>query len=326
MINRTTALRAFSCVIIAICLIPSAAFAVDDSSSQTANGDISTNQTSMVDANYRIAEEDVLRMDVWGEPQLSNQQMQVTPDGNINVAFLGEMQAVGLTQTELTKQIAKKLQDAQILINPKIQITIITLHQPTARVLGEVQRPGSFTFKDGDTILDLVAQAGSYTQNAMLEKATLTRKNSKNPISINLRDMFHGDLSMNMPIAKGDSIYIPPEDYQNKIYVLGYVMKPGIYSLKDKTNLLSAISLAGGASERAALKSTAIFRGDPAKPERVSCDMTKLFGKGDLTQNIELRSGDVVFVPETKTPNWSKISQIISTLTNFTYLRGLKLF
>ncbi|MEN6415609.1 MAG: hypothetical protein ABFD49_03615, partial [Armatimonadota bacterium] len=34
-----------------------------------------------VDADYRIAEEDILRMDVWGEQQLTNMQMQVTPGG-----------------------------------------------------------------------------------------------------------------------------------------------------------------------------------------------------------------------------------------------------
>lgn len=277
--------------------------------------------------DYRIMEEDVLRIDVWGEPQLSNMQMQVTSDGKINVAFLGEMQAAGLTQTELTQRIKEKFEEAEILFDAKIQISIVTLHQPTARVLGEVQRPGAIVFKDGDTVLDAVAQAGSYTQNAMLERATLTHKSSEKPIPIDLRKMFNeGDLTQNYTLQTGDTIYIPPEDYQNKIYVLGQVLKPGLYALKARTTVLSAVSLAGGPTERGALKSTVVVRGDPAKPERVPCDLTRLFNKADLTQDVALRPGDVVIVPETKKPNWPAISSIVSVISNISVIRRYGLF
>ena len=74
-------------------------------------------------------------------------------------------------------------EDAQILIEPKVQITIINLHKPTMRVLGRVQRPGEVQFKDGDRLMDAIADAGSYTDDAMLEKATITHKGSDTPIT-----------------------------------------------------------------------------------------------------------------------------------------------
>jgi polysaccharide export outer membrane protein len=281
---------------------------------------------AVADANYQIQVEDILRLDVWGEPQLSNLQTQVTPDGKINIAYIGEVQAEGLTQSELTASIAKKLESAEILLDPNVQITILTLHRPTVRVLGAVQRSGEFIFRDGDRILDAVAQAG-YTDNAWLEKGTLIHSGpNQQPIPIDLKKMLDGDLSQNFELQKGDVINIPPEDYANKFYVMGQVLRPMMYDLKDKATVLAAINLAGGPTERASLRSTVVIRGDPAKPEKVNCDLSKLFDKGDLSQDIVLQPGDVVYVPETKKPHWGKISQILSTITSLTYIRRFGLF
>ena len=305
--------------------ITSLAFAVDQNTQLP--DVIAQTPVTVPDENYRIVEEDVLRMDIWDEREFSGMQMRVTNDGKINVPYLGEMQAAGLTQTELTAQIAKKLEEADIIYNAKIQITIVTLHEPIVRVLGQVNRPGPVIYKDGDTVIDAVASAGSFTDNAMLEKATLTHKGSDKPILIDLQKIFRdNDLTQNFQLQKGDTIYIPPEDYQNKVYVLGQVVRPGLYDLKDKTTVLQVISLAGGPTERGALKSTVVVRGDPAKPEQVKCNLTRLFDKADLSQDIVLKPGDIVRVPESKKPDWGKISQVIGTILNLTYLRRTGIF
>ncbi len=320
---RTLALPALFAAV-ALCICTPFVIAAEEGSEVTPGAQAVV--TSVPD-DYRVAEEDVLRIDVWGEPQLMNQQAQVTPDGKIDVAFVGSIEVAGLTIPEVKQKISERLEEAGILYDAQIQVTLINMHQPTARVLGEVMKPGAVVFKDGDTILDAIAQAGSYTNNAWLEKATLTHKNSSTPIPIDIRKMLDGDLTLNYPLQKGDTIYIPPEDYANKIYVLGYVMRPGIYDLKENTTVLSAISLAGGpVPERGALGGTTVVRGNPANPERVPCDLTRLFEKADLTQDIVLQPGDVVVVPETKKPNWDNISRILGTIINITYIRRYGLF
>ena len=273
-----------------------------------------------VSENYRIVEEDILRLDVWNEQQLSNIQMQVTTDGKVNVPFLGPVQATGLTQGELAQEIVKKLADAQILYDAKVQITITTLHQPLVRVLGQVNRPGACVFKDGDRVLDAVALAGSYTDTAMLESATLTHKGSDKPIPLDLRKMMDGDLTQNYELRNADTIYIPPSDYQDKIYVLGQVQRPGIYDLKKKTTVMAAIGLAGGPTDRGAMRSTIVVRGSPGKPDRVKCNLARLIDKGDMSQDVTLQSGDVVLVPETKKPDWNKISSVLNSALSITYI------
>jgi len=280
----------------------------------------------VVGADYRITEEDVLRMDIWGEPQLSNMQMQVTPDGKINVPYINEMIAAGLTQSELAARISKAYEEAEILAGAKVQVTILALHPMRARVLGSVNRPGEIDFKPGDTLLDAIAKAGSYQEDALLDKSTLTRKGSKENIAIDLKKMFKGDLSQNMELAPGDTIYVPPAEYANKIYILGQVLRPGIYPLKDRMTVLSAIGLASGPTERGELRSTVIVRGGPDKPQRVPCNVARLLDKADMSQDIELQAGDTIIVPETRRPDWTKISQLLSTVMNLTYIRRYGLF
>lgn len=276
--------------------------------------------------NYKIVADDVLRLDVWGEPQLSNMQLAVTPGGTISIPYLGETNVQGMTQGEVAQFIAKKLAEAEIVADAKVQVTLITIHRPQVRLLGAVQRPGSFEFKTGDTVLDAIAQGGSYSDDAMLESATLTHKGSSESIPVNLKKMLAGDLSQNTPLENGDAIYIPHEEYKNKIYVMGQVLRPGQYSLKERTTILSAINLAGGPTERGSIRSTLIIRGNAGKPEKVKCNLKALFDKGDLSQDLALEAGDVVLIPETKTPNWGNIAQIFSTLTNIRYLTKWGLF
>ena len=83
-------LAAFSAAIVALVLV-SPASATDANSSGSG-----TQPVAAVDKDYRIVEEDILRIDVWGEPQLSNLEMQVTPDGKITVPYVGDIQAPDL--------------------------------------------------------------------------------------------------------------------------------------------------------------------------------------------------------------------------------------
>lgn len=314
-----------------VCMISSIAVAADppaDTSAAAATPPVLSTAplptpTIISDPSYLLVPDDVIRMDVWGEPQLSGAQLAVTPNGTVSIPYLGEVNVVGLTQTEVAKIVSKKLEEAEILADAKVQITLISIHRPQARILGAVQRPCAFDFKDGDTVLDAIAQGGSYSDDAMLEAATLTRKDSDTPIQIDLKKLFAGDISQNHKLQNGDALYIPHEDYRNKFYVFGQVNRPGQYSLKDKTDVLTAISLAAGQTQRASVRNTIVVRSTGGKPEKVNANLRRLFEEGDLSQNIALQAGDIVIVPETKSPDLAKIGQILGAIVNVGYLGRL---
>src|SRR5215475_989899 len=59
--------------------------------------------------DYKIGEGDVLKVDVFKEPDASAAGVLVRPDGKVTLPFVGEVLVAGLTPTEAMKTIAEKL-------------------------------------------------------------------------------------------------------------------------------------------------------------------------------------------------------------------------
>ncbi|KAA0244694.1 MAG: polysaccharide export protein [Candidatus Brocadia sp. AMX2] len=84
-----------------------------------------------------------------------------------------------------------------------------------------------------------------------------------------------------------------------KIFILGEVHSPGVYQVDTPTTIIEAIAKAGGYTLDGKYNSIVLIRGGPEKPELKRLDLKKTFATGDLSQNVFLKSGDVVYVPRT---------------------------
>lgn len=274
-------------------------------------------------AGYLLKPDDILQMSVWGEPTIQNQFMTVTPEGIINVPVVGAIQVTGMTVDDLKVEIARRFEEMDYLRNPIVQLTVYQLHKLRVRVLGQVQRPGLQQMRDGEYVDQAIAEAGGFIPDtADLANATITRRGSDDPIPINLDAFyFEGDLSMNLKLQDGDTIYIP-EDTTNFFYVTGHVQRPQKYPLKRTTTAMEAVTTAGGASQRGAIgRTTVIRRGVDGQPgERITVDLTKINTTGDTSTDVVLKPGDVVLVPETRKPDVGVAAQIISAFANINWL------
>lgn len=84
-----------------------------------------------------------------------------------------------------------------------------------------------------------------------------------------------------------------------RVYVLGEVTKPGVFSLEAPMSVLEAVSHSGGFTIDAKEENVIVIRGSRAKAQLVKLDLEKVLEEGDITQDIQLRGGDVVYVPST---------------------------
>lgn len=87
------------------------------------------------------------------------------------------------------------------------------------------------------------------------------------------------------------------ETRSRRVMVLGHVTRPGQYAL-DGTNerLLDILALAGGRTETGADRVVVTRREGEARTYEI--DITQMYRKGDLSGDLRLETGDVVFVPE----------------------------
>lgn len=84
-----------------------------------------------------------------------------------------------------------------------------------------------------------------------------------------------------------------------KVIVLGEVKNPGLFSLDIPMTTLDVISKAGGFTTDAKQKSILLIRGGLEKPELITLNIDKFFNDYDMTQNVHLRNGDILYVPTT---------------------------
>lgn len=101
-----------------------------------------------------------------------------------------------------------------------------------------------------------------------------------------------------------------------KIIVLGEVRGPGIYSPPGGGNVIDVIALAGGFTVDAVRRGTFLIRSGVQGPEVYRLNLARVF-KGDLGQNIPVRSNDIIFVPKTFTASLNHmVTQITPLLSN----------
>jgi polysaccharide biosynthesis/export protein len=82
-----------------------------------------------------------------------------------------------------------------------------------------------------------------------------------------------------------------------QIYVLGRVNVPGRSVLSSNLNVLQALAIAGGPNAFANRSNIRIFREEEGKTQVIPFDYDDVTSGKNLGSNIQLRRGDVVFVP-----------------------------
>lgn len=97
--------------------------------------------------------------------------------------------------------------------------------------------------------------------------------------------------------VKAPQVTLTVEKYRShQIPVLGQINKPGKYSLEGKTLVIDLLAQAGGLTKDAADVIT-VVRNDVGRPVRYLIDLVRFYG-GDMSQNIEVASGDIILVPK----------------------------
>lgn len=266
---------------------------------------------------YRLQPEDVIRVLVYNEQQASA-DVPVGKDGYISAPFVGLIKVAGKSTSQVEAELVELYKAKLRIRDPRVSVTIIKFRTLKATVGGFVSRPGQFEIRPGDTLVTLLNQGGGpVPDRADLRRATFRRANSNELIPVDLYAMLiKGDTSQNYKLSDGDELNIP-EETNLRISVQGAVAQPGTYAYKEPMTLADAISLARGEIRQRSMFSKVLVireqKGQPGQFLRIQANYVKFIKEGDNTQNIPLLPGDLIVVPETKTPDLQQITSIIST-------------
>lgn len=145
---------------------------------------------------YRLDSGDRLRVNVFEQTALSN-TYTVDQAGYIAFPLIGQVAARGQTLPALEGAIAARLKRGY-LRDPDVTIEV-DRYRPVF-VMGEVGRPGQYSYVPGMTAQTAVAIAGGFTSRAAQADVDLTRKINGEVIT--------GRSTVVTPVLAGDTIYV----------------------------------------------------------------------------------------------------------------------
>jgi protein involved in polysaccharide export with SLBB domain len=125
---------------------------------------------------YTLGAGDRVKVTVFGENDLSG-EFEISGDGGIAFPLVGKVRATGLSLRQLEQEIARMLMDGY-LKKPRVNAEVVN-YRPFY-ILGEVKRPGSYSYVSGMTVINAVALGGGFTYRAQKGRMTITRGSDKN--------------------------------------------------------------------------------------------------------------------------------------------------
>jgi len=240
---------------------------------------------------YRLDVEDKLDISVYGEGDLQHVEVPVRPDGMISFAFIGDVLAAGRTVEEIRSEMTRRL--GQYLRTPEVTIIAKQFAQKKIFVGGEVKNPGVLYMggREG-TLIDALYKAGLVTEKADLNGAYLIRANKL--VAADFKELVRGNMVHNLRLMDQDLIYVP-EGLKRFVYVVGEVTKNDALPVSQPVPIIEILSRAGGFTDDAKKREIAVVRGGLKSPEVAYINAKRLM-EGDLTQNIMVQPGDIVYV------------------------------
>jgi protein involved in polysaccharide export with SLBB domain/capsular polysaccharide biosynthesis protein len=242
---------------------------------------------------------DVLNLGLFGQPEVSLQEVAVGPDGLISFLEAEDIMAAGLTVDELRARLDLEL--AQYHRAPHTLVTPVAFRSKKYYMLGKVMVKGAYVLDRPLTVLEAIARAKGF-ENGLVDRTVVdladfsrsfVARNGKR-LALNFERLFEsGDLSQNIPIEPGDYIYIAGANLQ-EVYVVGEVRLPGPVPYNPNQTFMAAITARGGFTERAYQSRVLLVRGSLSQPQAIPVDTTALVS-GNMT-DFRLQPRDIIYV------------------------------
>lgn len=259
----------------------------------------STGASGSAGSGYRLGPKDLVEVRVLELQEMASLERRVSEKGTINLPFLGEIAASGLTDAELAARIKAEL-ERQVLQRASVAVQVREFRARPISVIGAVNQPGNLAFAGRWTLLEAITAAGGLSQSHGRTAYVLRKSDNglSDQIAIDLDDLFvRADPRMNIPIFPNDLINIPVM-LEVTIYFLGEVAQPGALTFKstERITVLTAVSRAGGLTDRASRKILVRREDASGRSQEIEVDYKRLVAGKD--PDVQLRAGDVVVVKE----------------------------
>jgi polysaccharide export outer membrane protein len=233
-------------------------------------------------SEYRVLPPDVILINSIHVSDINNFKVEVRPDGKINLPLLGEVTVAGNTPREIEAVLMAKSREFYEEADATVQVA--EFRSQKIYVFGQVTRPGPLPWTGTDTVIDVLAQVQPMP-TAWPERIVVVR--GRPPIRGGYLPPSEKDKA-----EKGDPGEVAPAPSAEDLPVA----KPRD-SGEQKEKPLTVTEAAKMIEEAAKTAAKTAEAGDGSDAHVMKVNMMHMIKKGDLSQNVLLKAGDVVYVP-----------------------------
>ena len=209
---------------------------------------------------YIIGPGDELLVDLTGD-NIASYNLKVTPEGFINLEYVGKISVGGLSIEEATSKIKNKMSGTYPALKSgrsHVSVNLGNIRSIRITILGEVTRPGSYTLSSLSTVFNALYASGGPNENGSFRTIEVIR-NNKVVSTVDVYDFLLKGLQVhNIRLQDEDVIRVPV--YELRVEAAGEVKRPGLYEMLPGESLADVLSFAGGFAGQAYTASVKVFQ------------------------------------------------------------------
>ena len=239
--------------------------------------------------NYIIGVGDEIIVDIYGLSE-STKKLKVSTEGFIRFPNLGPIKVAGLTIEDAQVKIkneASKVYTTIVGGDTKVSISLGQMRSIRVTLIGEVNKPGSYSVSALSTIMNALYASGGPNAIGSFRKIELVRS-GKPIVQFDLYDfLLKGDLIKNKLLQDEDVIRVGA--YESRVAVTGSSKKQALFDIKKGETALDLLTFAGGFADEGYKEMIRIKRLGTKGKEVVTV-------KAENLKNFNLMSGDTLVV------------------------------
>lgn len=221
---------------------------------------LSAIQNTWANTGYKLGAGDVVKLSVYGQPDLQS-ELRVDDGGKLDVPLLGGIYVAGYNSADAARIIAKEFEDRGLLKNAHVNLFISEYYSQSVAILGSVNKPGRLFLQGRTSMTEALAWAGGVNGDGSHLVILLRpdKQGRQQKLQFDLQKLLDEDADKQPTqwLQGGDTLYVP---VASRFYMRGEVKEPGMYVLDRPINVMQAISISGGLSDRASKGSLTIYR------------------------------------------------------------------
>ena len=201
--------------------------------------------------NYVIGPGDELLIDIYGNSEASY-NLKVSPEGTINIEYVGVVPVGGLTIEAATSRIRSRMTTVYSGLrngSTSLNIAIGNIRSIKVILTGEIQKPGTYTLPSLATVFNALYSSGGPTENGSFRAVELIR-GGRVVAKLDIYDfLLKGEMNTNLRLQDQDIVRVPV--YRSRIEIVGEVKRPGIFELLPAESFADLLRFSGDFTENA---------------------------------------------------------------------------